>query len=48
MSAICQLENAPVFCPIVADFYSGMEVTVPLFSSQIKGSLEDIQALYKA
>ncbi|MBR3978101.1 MAG: N-acetyl-gamma-glutamyl-phosphate reductase [Oscillospiraceae bacterium] len=48
MSAICQLENAPVFCPIVADFYSGMEVTVPLFASQIKGSLADIQALYKA
>ncbi len=25
------LENAPAFCPIVAPFYSGMEVTVPLF-----------------
>lgn len=48
MSAVCQLENDPVFCPIVADFYSGMEVTVPLFASQMKGSLENIQALYKA
>ena len=47
MSAVCGLENSPVFCPVVADFYSGMEVTVPLFASQIKGSLADIQSLYK-
>lgn len=40
------LENAPVFCPIVSDFYSGMEATVALFSSDIKGSLEDIKAVY--
>lgn len=25
---------APVFCPVVGDFYSGMQVTVPLFSEQ--------------
>ena len=30
--AVCGLTAAPVFCPIVADFYSGMEVTVPVFS----------------
>ena len=30
------LLNAPVFCPIVADFYSGMLVTVPLFKSMLK------------
>ncbi len=47
MSAVCGLENDPVFCPIVADFYSGMEVTVPLFVKDIKGSPEDIKALYK-
>ena len=47
MSAICGIENAPIFCPIVGDFYSGMEVTVPLFANQVKGSLEDIRALYK-
>lgn len=44
---LCSLENAPVFCPIVADYYSGMEVTVPLFASDIKGTAEDIKALYK-
>ena len=47
MSAICGIEAAPIFCPIVGDFYSGMEVTVPLFASQVKGSLEDIRSLYK-
>ncbi len=48
MAAVCGLENDPIFCPIVADFYSGMEVTVPLFVKDIKGSPEDIKALYKA
>lgn len=49
MKAVCGLENAPVFCPIVSDFYSGMHVTVPLFKSQLKkGTIEDIKAVYKA
>ncbi len=48
MVQLCGLENAPVFCPIVADFYSGMEVTVPLFAKDITGTLEDIRQLYKA
>ena len=48
MAQLCGLENAPVFCPVVADFYSGMEVTVPLFANQLKGNLEDIKALYRS
>ncbi len=40
------LKNPPVFCPIVADFYSGMEVTVPLHKAQINGNIEDIQNAY--
>ena len=48
MAAVCGLENAPAFMPIVADFYSGMEVTVPLFAGQLNGSLEDIKAVYRA
>lgn len=44
---LCELANAPVFCPIVGSFYSGMEVTVPIFASQINGSVEDIKAVYK-
>ena len=47
MTAVCGLENAPVFSPIVADFYSGMEVTVSLFKSQINGTAEDIKKIYK-
>lgn len=46
MKAVCRIENAPVFCPIVDDYYSGMEVTVPLFVSQANGTLEDIKAVY--
>ena len=48
MVKITGLESAPVFCPIVADFYSGMEVTVPLFTGDIKGSINDIKDTYKA
>ncbi|MBO5363681.1 MAG: N-acetyl-gamma-glutamyl-phosphate reductase, partial [Clostridia bacterium] len=35
MKAITGLDDAPLFCPIVGDFYSGMQVTVPLFKKQI-------------
>ena len=48
MTKITGLENAPVFCPIVADFYSGMEVTIPLFKSQLNyGGLDEIKQIYK-
>ncbi len=35
---ICSLSNNPIFAPIVADFYSGMVVSVPLFASMLKGN----------
>ena len=49
MTAITGIENAPAFLPIVADFYSGMEVTVPLFKNQLNAgfTLDDIKAAYK-
>ncbi len=49
MQRISGLEIPPVFCPIVADFYSGMEVTVPLFKEDIADgkTVEDIRSLYK-
>ena len=47
MVKICRLENAPAFCPIVADFYSGMEVTVPVFKNDIKMSLPELKEFYK-
>lgn len=36
MQSVTGLETAPVFCPVVADFHSGMEVTVPVFRSQLR------------
>lgn len=47
MVKICGINNAPVFCPIVADYYSGMLVTVPLFASQLKCSVEELKKIYK-
>ena len=47
MSAVTGIENYPVFSPVVADFYSGMTVTVPLFAGMINGSAEDIKKIYK-
>ena len=47
MKAFTGLSEAPVFLPIVGDFYSGMEVTVPLFGSDVSGATpEDILAVY--
>ena len=46
MVKICALETAPVFCPVVGDYYSGMAVTVSLFRKDLKGSTEDIKQLY--
>ena len=36
MQVVCGLEHAPGFSPIVADFYSGMEVSVQLFDTDVK------------
>ena len=47
MAKICGLDRDPIFCPIVAPFYSGMEVTVPLFADQIGGDAETIREIYK-
>ena len=43
MAAVCGLDYAPGFSPIVADFYSGMEVSVQLFNTDI----EEIKSIYK-
>ena len=47
MQAIPGLKTAPIFCPIVADYYSGMEVTVPLFAKDVKGGAEAIKEVYR-
>ena len=47
MQAICRLGTAPVFCPVVAPYYSGMQVTVPILKSMTRYSIDDIKNLYK-
>ena len=48
MTAVCRLSVTPIFCPIVSDFYSGMEVTVPLFKSQLcNGDADTVREIYK-
>ena len=48
MVKMTSLETAPIFCPIVSDFYSGMEVTVPIFRQALKGSVNDVRDVYRA
>ena len=47
MQAVCGLDVAPIFSPIVADYYAGMEVTVPLFADAVKGSVAEIAEIYQ-
>ncbi|MBE6657429.1 MAG: N-acetyl-gamma-glutamyl-phosphate reductase [Ruminococcaceae bacterium] len=47
MAAVTGMNADPLFCPIVGDFYAGMEVTVPLAASQLRGTSDDIRALYR-
>ena len=47
MAKLCGLETAPIFCPIVADFYSGMEVTVPVFAQDVNATMAQLKDLYK-
>ena len=49
MKAISGIDNIPAFCPVVAPFYSGMEVTVPIFKNMLKDgvTIEDIKKIYK-
>ena len=48
MVKLCDLKNAPAFVPVVGDFYSGMQVTVPVFKSDLNGTIEDIKNVYKS
>ena len=38
MKKICGLEKEPLFSPVVADYYSGMLVSVPLYTELLKGN----------
>ena len=43
----CELEYAPVFCPVVSNYYSGMESIIPLFGDDVNGSIQDIKDAYR-
>ena len=47
MVKITGIATAPIFSPIVGDFYSGMQVTVPIFSKWLKyGNLQTLKEIY--
>ena len=50
MRVVCGLDVAPVFSPIVDDYYKGMATTVPLHMSQLRGvsAIEDVRDIYRA
>ncbi len=49
MKSVTGIKNSPVFMPIVSDFYSGMEVTIPLFKENLNSGYQadDIKKAYK-
>ena len=48
MQKVCGLSRAPLFTPIVADYYAGMLVSVPLAAQQLRGvsSLAQLHECY--
>ena len=49
MMKISGLNFAPVFSPIVSNFYSGMEVTVPIFAANLRfGTIETVKEIYRS
>ena len=47
MKFVTGLEKEPIFSPIVADYYSGMVVTIPLHREMCKASPEEIAQMFK-
>ena len=47
MKKLCGLDKEPVFSPIVASYYSGMEVSVALTKDMLSCTLEDVKTAYK-
>lgn len=47
MMKVCALTVKPCFCPIVANFARGMEVSVPLFKKDLNLGIEQLKKLYK-
>ena len=48
MAKICGLTSDPVFCPMVAPYYAGMQVTVPLTKDMTSATMKDVLDTWKA
>lgn len=47
MAVVSGLDKDPVFCPIVAPYYAGMQVTVPVFADMVNTDLAGIAKAYE-
>lgn len=47
MQAMTGLQHPPLFTPVVADYYSGMLVTVPLFTAQCQTGYQSGEAVHQ-
>ena len=48
MVKICGMDTPPIFCPIVAPFYAGMEVTVPVHAKTLGAKIDEVASVYKS
>ena len=48
MMSVCEINKPPVFCPIVAPFYSGMLTAVTLSPEAVNIGIEQIKDIYKS
>lgn len=48
MQALSGLDSAPAFCPIVANYYSGMEVSIPVFAEDLNAGIDEIKEFYRS
>lgn len=48
MKHVCRLDKQPIFMPVVCDFYNGMQVSIPLYTSLMKNkpTLEQVHDMY--
>ena len=47
MKAITDIDEFPIFAPIVSNFYSGMQVMIPVEPKKLNTDLESIKTVYK-
>ena len=46
MCKISGISTVPLFTPVVSSYYSGMEIVVPVFEKDLKGSRKNIEEIY--